>query len=144
MVRYSVTMDDDLVKKIDKICGSLGMSRSEWLNDLCIKHLNDASGSGVQAMVSAIIPTDNGPGHNMTDYEAAYANFSIDVPEYFNFGYDIIDRWAERDRNKLAMIWVNQHGEEKKYSFRDLKNLSNGAANILLKLTVSRGVTGSC
>ena len=139
MVRYSVTMDDDLVKKIDKICGSLGMSRSEWLNDLCIKHLNGASGSGVQAMVSAIIPTDNGPGHNMTDYEAAYANFSIDVPEYFNFGYDIIDRWAERDRNKLAMIWVNQHGEEKKYSFRDLKNLSNGAANILLKYGIKRG-----
>ena len=133
MVRYSVTMDDDLVKKIDGICGSLGMSRSEWLNDLCIKHLDGEMGSGVQAMVSAIIPADSGPGHNMTDYEAAYANFAIDVPEHFNFGYDVIDRWAERDRNKLAMIWVDQHGEEKKYSFRDLKNLSNGAANILLK-----------
>ncbi|WP_242405140.1 AMP-binding protein [Methanoculleus bourgensis] len=139
MVRYSVTMDDDLVKKIDTICSSLAMSRSEWLNDLCIKHLDGASGSGVQAMVSAVIPSESGPGHNMIDYDAAYANFSIDVPEYFNFGYDVIDRWAERDRNKLAMIWVGQQGEEKKYSFRDLKNLSNGAANILLKYGIKRG-----
>ncbi len=139
MVRYSVTMDDDLVEKIDKICGSLAMSRSEWLNDLCIQHLDGASGSGVQAMVSAVIPCESGPGHNMIDYDAAYANFSIDVPEYFNFGYDVIDRWAERDRNKLALIWVDQHGNEKKYSFRDLKTLSNGAANILLKYGIKRG-----
>ncbi|NLA37779.1 MAG: AMP-binding protein, partial [Methanomicrobiales archaeon] len=132
-------MDDDLVKQIDKICGSLGMSRSEWLNDLCIVHLDGASGSSAQAMVSAAIPPASGPGYNMTDYDVACANFSIEVPEYFNFGYDVIDRWAERDRNKLAMIWVDQHGEEKKYSFRDLKNLSNGAANILLKYGIKKG-----
>lgn len=41
--------------------------------------------------------------------------FSISVPEYFNFGFDVIDSWAKKDRNKLAMIWVNQAGEEKKY-----------------------------
>ncbi|MDD3406782.1 MAG: AMP-binding protein, partial [Methanomicrobium sp.] len=50
-----------------------------------------------------------------------------------------IDKWAETDRNKLAMIWVNQQGEEKKYSFRDLKNLSNQVANILLKYNINKG-----
>ena len=139
MVRYSVTMDDDLVKEIDKICGSLGKSRSEWLNELCITYLDGASDSCVQTLVSAAVPPASGQGPNMTNYEAAYANFSIDVPEQFNFGYDVIDRWAERDRNKLAMIWVDQQGVEKKYSFRDLKNLSNGAANILLKYGIKRG-----
>ncbi|KUL01798.1 MAG: Acetyl-CoA synthetase, partial [Methanoculleus marisnigri] len=32
MVRYSVTMHDDLVKTIDRICDTRGISRSEWLN----------------------------------------------------------------------------------------------------------------
>jgi acetyl-CoA synthetase len=77
--------------------------------------------------------------HNMVDYEKACREFSIEVPEHFNFGFDVIDAWAERDRNKLAMIWVNQEGKEKKYSFRDLKNLSNQAANILLKYGIQKG-----
>ncbi len=77
--------------------------------------------------------------YNMVDYDETYRTFSIDVPEYFNFGYDVIDEWAKRDRNKLAMIWVNQDGDEKKYTFHDLKKESNMAANILLKFGVNKG-----
>ena len=29
--------------------------------------------------------------HNMEDYDQAKAAFSIDVPEYFNFGFDVVD-----------------------------------------------------
>ncbi len=39
----------------------------------------------------------------LTDYETTCRDFSIDVPEYFNFGFDVVDRWAEKDRNKLAI-----------------------------------------
>jgi acetyl-CoA synthetase len=77
--------------------------------------------------------------YNMVDYDETYRTFSIDVPEYFNFGYDVIDDWARRDRNRLAMIWANQDGDEKKYTFRDLKNFSNMAANILLKFGINKG-----
>jgi len=45
--------------------------------------------------------------HQMTSYDDFVENFRIDVPEYFNFGFDVIDKWAETDRNKLAMIWVS-------------------------------------
>jgi acetyl-CoA synthetase len=72
-------------------------------------------------------------------YEELVRNFSIEVPKEYNFGFDVIDRWAEKDRNKLGMIWVNQEGKEKKYSFRDLKNLSNQAANILIKYGIQKG-----
>ena len=58
--------------------------------------------------------------HNMADYDEVYANFRIEVPEYYNFGFDVIDAWAQRDRNKLAMIWTDQQGTEKKYTFWDL------------------------
>ena len=139
MVRYSVTMDDDLVKAIDRIREYRDMSRSEWLNDLCTKYLNGASAKGVQTAVPAGVQPANTREPNMTDYEAACANFRIDVPDQFNFGYDVIDRWAETDRNKLAMIWVDQEGNEKKYTFRDLRYLSNGAANILLKYGIKKG-----
>ncbi|MCG7854979.1 MAG: AMP-binding protein, partial [Methanoregulaceae archaeon] len=73
------------------------------------------------------------------DYEELCRNFRIEVPKNYNFGFDVIDTWAEKDRNKLAMIWVSQQGEEKKYSFRDLKNLSNQAANILIKYGIQKG-----
>ncbi|WP_209631222.1 AMP-binding protein [Methanofollis sp. W23] len=77
--------------------------------------------------------------HNMENYEETYADFTIDVPEYFNFGYDVVDAWAKKDRNRLAMIWVDQHGEEKKFTYRDMANLSNQAANILLKYDICKG-----
>ena len=48
---------------------------------------------------------------HMTDYEAERRNFHLEVPEYFNFATDVIGRWAS-DPNKLAMLWIGQHGEE--------------------------------
>ncbi len=81
----------------------------------------------------------SGQTHTMTDYAETKKTFRIDVPEYFNFGYDVIDAWAKKDRNKLALIWVSQNGEEKKYTFKDLSNLSNQAANVLLKYGINKG-----
>jgi len=72
-------------------------------------------------------------------YEDMCSRFSIEVPEFYNFGFDVIDAWAKKDRNKLAMIWVDQNGEEKKYTFLDIANLSNQAANILLKYGINKG-----
>ncbi len=76
---------------------------------------------------------------NMPEYEEGYANYTIDVPEYYNFGFDVIDEWAKKDRNKLAMIWVNQSGEEKSYTFRHLRNLSNQIANMFMKRDIGKG-----
>jgi acetyl-CoA synthetase len=75
----------------------------------------------------------------MEDYDTSYANVRIDVPGHYNFGFDVIDAWAAKDRNKLAMIWVNQKGEEKKFTFWDLMAESNRAANILLKYGLHKG-----
>ncbi len=66
------------------------------------------------------------------------SDFKIEVPEYYNFGYDIIDQRAEQDRNKLAMIWCNQYGAERKLTFLDISQLSNRAANILLNMGLKR------
>ena len=75
----------------------------------------------------------------VSSYEDLCANFKIDVPEYYNFGFDVIDAWAKKDRNKLAMIWTDQKGNEKKYTFFDLMRLSNQAVNICIKYGIKKG-----
>ena len=76
---------------------------------------------------------------NMPDYEFAYNNDRLDVPEFFNFGLDVVDKWAE-DRTKLALISVDSTGEHvQHHSFWDLKILSNKYANALRERGVKKG-----
>jgi len=53
---------------------------------------------------------------NMTDYEAERRNFQLDVPEYFNFAADVIDKQAQHP-DKEAMLWIGQHSEERHITF---------------------------
>ncbi len=66
-------------------------------------------------------------------------HFPVRAPEYYNFAYDVVDEWARRDRNRLAMIWTNQQGEERRFTFHDFAKLSNRAANLLLKHGIGKG-----
>ena len=76
---------------------------------------------------------------NMQDYEEVRRSFSLDVPEYFNFGFDIMDQWAE-DHTKLALISVDPSGDHaQKHTFWDLKVRSNQFANLLKGLGVAKG-----
>ncbi|MBR7139254.1 MAG: AMP-binding protein [Lentisphaeria bacterium] len=65
--------------------------------------------------------------------------WSLDIPEYCNCAYDVIDRYAQEDPEKTAMIWVNQEGVEKRFTFADLSRLSNRAANMLLDQGIRKG-----
>ncbi len=76
--------------------------------------------------------------HNMTDYDKTYAEFKWEVPEYFNFAGDIIDKWA-KDPNKLAMHWVNDDGLELKRTFLDFSKASKRLCNVLSQQGVKRG-----
>ena len=71
--------------------------------------------------------------------ENRYDNFSIHVPEFYNFGYDVVDEWAAKEPDKTAMLWVNQRGEEKRYSFGDMKRGSDLAARLLQDSGISKG-----
>jgi acetyl-CoA synthetase len=76
---------------------------------------------------------------NLTDYEKTYHEFKWEIPEYYNFGFDGIDRWAE-DRTKLALISVDDTGiNAVRHTFYDLMRLSNQFANILLKMGIKKG-----
>ena len=76
---------------------------------------------------------------NMPDYEWAYQNERLEVPEYFNFGFDVVDKWAE-DRTKLALLSVDSSGENvQHHTFWDLKVLSNKYANSLRGRGIKKG-----
>ena len=77
--------------------------------------------------------------HNMTDYDKTFAEFKWEVPEYFNFAGDVIDKWAKQDPNKLAMHWVNDDGLEAKRTFMDFSKASKRLCNVLYKNGVRRG-----
>ncbi|CAO0823717.1 4-hydroxybutyrate--CoA ligase 1 [Desulfarculales bacterium] len=74
-----------------------------------------------------------------TTYDTIYNKFKWEVPEYYNFGFDVVDKWAE-DRTKLALISVKENGEDPQFhTFYELKLLTNKFANILQSLGLKRG-----
>ena len=63
------------------------------------------------------------PRIKFDSYEDFKANFKINVPEDFNFGYDVVDAWAEAEPEKRALVWCNDHGEERIFTFTDIKKI---------------------
>ncbi|MCP4625272.1 MAG: AMP-binding protein [bacterium] len=61
-------------------------------------------------------------------YDEVYNAFQWDVPEFYNIGVDICDKWAGQ-RYRLALIYQDEKGNVAKYTFWDLKQLSNRLAN---------------
>ncbi len=75
----------------------------------------------------------------MDRYEEERAKWKWDVPEYFNFTWDVVDKWAE-DRTKLALISVDENGDNPQYhTFWDLKILSKKFANYLREIGIKKG-----
>jgi acetyl-CoA synthetase len=66
-------------------------------------------------------------------------DFKIKYPENFNFGYDVVDSIAESDPEKTAIVWCNTDGKELVLSFRDMKALSNKAANVFREHGIAKG-----
>ncbi len=77
-----------------------------------------------------------------TDYESYedfYENFQVEMPENFNFAYDVVDELAKTQPDKTAIVWCNDQGEEKIISFAEVKRMSDKMANALLSLGIGRG-----
>ena len=79
------------------------------------------------------------PRIEFDSYEDFKANYKVNIPEDFNFGFDVVDAWAEADENKKALVWCNDHGEEKTFTFKDISRLSNKAANYFKSLGIKKG-----
>ena len=79
------------------------------------------------------------PRIEFDSYEDFKQNYKVNVPEDFNFGFDIVDEWAKQDENKKALVWCNDHDEEKVFTFKDISLLSNKAANYFKSIGIGKG-----
>ena len=61
------------------------------------------------------------------------------MPEHFNFSYDVIDVWANEEPEKLALLWTNDEGECRRFTFAQLKEISDRTAAYFQSLGVGRG-----
>ena len=74
-----------------------------------------------------------------TRYEDACRSFEWNLPPTFNFGRDVVDAIARDEPEKLALIWCDESGAERRFSFGDISRLSNQLANWLVSQGVERG-----
>ena len=69
---------------------------------------------------------------NMADYEEARRTFRLGVPAEFNYARDVVDERARVRPSDLALLALDpQGGNPRRFSFRDLSERSNRAANFL-------------
>lgn len=72
-------------------------------------------------------------------YEDFLKNFKVNVPEDFNFGYDVVDAYAEQEPEREAILWTNERGDVKHLNYAEYKRLSDMTASYFLQLGVQRG-----
>ena len=81
-------------------------------------------------------------GRNRDDFatlEDLQKNYKVTVGDDFNYSYDVVDVIAKETPDKLAMLWVSNEGEERRFTFEDLRRLSNQTANFLVRHGVKKG-----
>ena len=72
-------------------------------------------------------------------YEDFLHNFRINVPENFNFAYDVLDVIAEEEPEKRALQWAHMDGRERAFTFAEISRLSKQAANLFVRLGIQKG-----
>ena len=72
-------------------------------------------------------------------YSALYGDFRWQVPDRYNIGVDVCDRWAAREPDRTALIVAGPDNAAREYSYGDLRGRSNRLANLLRDLGIGRG-----
>lgn len=69
-------------------------------------------------------------------YEDFAQNLRILVPDNFNFAYDIIDEYARLEPDRLALVWCDDHGGDRRFTFMELKRTVRRTSSGMLKRQV--------
>ncbi|XP_029432375.1 acyl-coenzyme A synthetase ACSM3, mitochondrial-like isoform X1 [Rhinatrema bivittatum] len=73
---------------------------------------------------------------NFSDYESIRHAYKPEAPEYFNFAGDVLDKWAEKEKegtrpSNPALWWIDGKGNELRWGFEELGMFSRKVANVL-------------
>ena len=72
-------------------------------------------------------------------YEEFTEKFELIIPESFNFAYDVVDEWARTEPDKTALVYKDDFGYERTFTFSEMKRLSDQAANYFLSKGITKG-----
>jgi acetyl-CoA synthetase len=75
----------------------------------------------------------------ITDENGMLKQITLDYPDDFNFGYDVVDRTAGETPEKRAIVWCNAEGAERVFTFSDIRRYSNRIANVFRNAGIGRG-----
>jgi len=78
-------------------------------------------------------------GRDYTSYDDLKDNYKINIPENFNFAYDIVDRFAREEPAREALVWCNDAGESMHVTFAQLKEATDRCANYFASLGIGKG-----
>ena len=74
------------------------------------------------------------------NYKKEWSNWKWDIPKQYNIGYDVVDKHTKTDKkNKIALYWENAEGETDKFTFLEMKHLTNKFGNALKKIGFKKG-----
>lgn len=74
-----------------------------------------------------------------SSYDDFMEQFHVDVPDDFNFGYDVIDAWAEAMPEKEALLWVNDQGKVQHVTYGAFKNITDQCAAFFQGIGIEKG-----
>lgn len=72
-------------------------------------------------------------------YEEYYKSFKINTPKNFNFAYDVVEKIAQQEPERTALVWADGNGNEKILSFGEINKLSNKTAHYFKSLGIKKG-----
>ena len=77
--------------------------------------------------------------NEIVDENGRLQKLTLEYPDNFNFGYDVVDKIADETPEKRALVWCNVEGEEHIFSFADIKKYSNQMANVFRNAGIGHG-----
>jgi len=74
-----------------------------------------------------------------TTYEETYGRFRWELPAVFNYGRDVVDDWAARTPDRLCLVWQDDAGSERRFTWAEMSALTNRFANVLTRAGIGKG-----
>jgi acetyl-CoA synthetase len=73
------------------------------------------------------------------DNTGTITSYALTVPDSFNFAYDVVDEIAAAEPARRAMLWCNEAGEKKSFTFADIKRESDCSAAFFQSAGIKKG-----
>ena len=79
------------------------------------------------------------PRTEFENYEDFFKNYKINVPENFNFSYDVMDVLASKTPDARAILWTNDEGLTKEFTFAEIKERTDKVASFFQASGINKG-----